>query len=221
MVQNSGNNLRFAGQYYDVESGLHYNYHRYYDPSIGRYLTPDPIGLEGGINLYAYVSGNPVNLVDPYGLQSLAVPGGATGPIPAGHPVFYPGSYENQLIAEDVLGIIRLMDPRPLINDIGNLIAGDTGDGDSCKSFSSESTPGMPDPDDDDDPIIFRGKKINKDLANRLGIDRHRLRESIHKIKYNAGHGGRDNVNITKKGNVFSQKSGEYIENVFDELTFR
>ena len=61
-------NLRFAGQYYDAETGLHYNYHRYYDPKTGRYLTPDPIGLVGGINPYLYSEDNPINLTDSNGL---------------------------------------------------------------------------------------------------------------------------------------------------------
>lgn len=62
-------NVRFPGQYYDEETGLHYNYYRYYDPKRGEYLTPDPIGLAGGINLYGYVFANPVNKKDILGLD--------------------------------------------------------------------------------------------------------------------------------------------------------
>jgi len=73
-------NLRFPGQYYDAETGLHYNYHRYYDPRTGRYLTPDPIGLWGGINQFNYVSGNPLNWIDPWGLVVIFIHGTFSSP---------------------------------------------------------------------------------------------------------------------------------------------
>ncbi|WP_082683245.1 RHS repeat-associated core domain-containing protein [Entomohabitans teleogrylli] len=61
--------LRYAGQYLDEESGLHYNTYRYYAPEVGRFTTPDPIGLAGGINLYQYAP-NPLSWIDPLGLKS-------------------------------------------------------------------------------------------------------------------------------------------------------
>jgi RHS repeat-associated protein len=59
--------LRLQGQYADEETGLHYNRHRFYEPRAGRFLTPDPVGLSGGLDLYAYVP-NPLSWIDPFGL---------------------------------------------------------------------------------------------------------------------------------------------------------
>jgi len=59
--------LRFQGQYFDAETGLHYNRHRYYDPETARFVTQDPIGLDGGVNVYSYAL-NPLAWVDPLGL---------------------------------------------------------------------------------------------------------------------------------------------------------
>ncbi|WP_429619631.1 RHS repeat-associated core domain-containing protein [Serratia sp. 2723] len=75
--------LRFQGQYFDAESGLHYNRYRYYSPETARFITPDPIGLAGGLNQTQYVP-NPTGWVDPLGLTS--VPGGCppNSDIPAG-----------------------------------------------------------------------------------------------------------------------------------------
>lgn len=60
--------LRLPGQYFDKETNLHYNYYRDYDPSLGIYKQSDPIGLDGGINTYAYVLASPLTAIDPFGL---------------------------------------------------------------------------------------------------------------------------------------------------------
>jgi RHS repeat-associated protein len=72
-VQTVVYNPRFPGQYYDAESGLHYNHHRTYDPSLGRYVQPDPIGLAGGKNPFNYANQNPLNATDPDGLECWTV----------------------------------------------------------------------------------------------------------------------------------------------------
>jgi RHS repeat-associated protein len=77
-------NLRFPGQYFDVESGWNHNGFRNYVPALGRYVEPDPLGrLGSGNNLYAYVGDNPINFIDPFG-QDVWLEG-PSGNEPAGH----------------------------------------------------------------------------------------------------------------------------------------
>uniref|UniRef100_UPI002593C633 RHS repeat domain-containing protein n=1 Tax=uncultured Psychrobacter sp. TaxID=259303 RepID=UPI002593C633 len=60
--------IRFQGQHFDTETGLHYNRFRYYDPDMGMFTTRDPIGLRGGDNVFAYAP-NPTGFIDPLGLE--------------------------------------------------------------------------------------------------------------------------------------------------------
>jgi RHS repeat-associated protein len=55
----ASNNLRFPGQYFLIEDGLHYNWFRHYDPTLGRYIQPDPLGFVDGPSMYAYVRSGP------------------------------------------------------------------------------------------------------------------------------------------------------------------
>jgi RHS repeat-associated protein len=65
---------RFPGQWYQLETGLHYNWHRHYDPTLGRYTQPDPLGLEAGANRFTYALGNPIMNIDPDGQFAFAIP---------------------------------------------------------------------------------------------------------------------------------------------------
>jgi RHS repeat-associated protein len=79
-------NLRFPGQFFENQTGLHYNYLRDYDPRTGRYIESDPIGIEGGINTYLYVGGRPTMFYDFAGADPVpagGAPPGITNKTPA------------------------------------------------------------------------------------------------------------------------------------------
>ena len=97
------NNLRFPGQYWDEETGLHWNFKRYYNPTTGRYLKTDPLGLIGGINLFAYTSNNPNILIDPDGQNP--------GPISPGNGPFKKVNITvgNRIIDNTILGGINTL----------------------------------------------------------------------------------------------------------------
>jgi RHS repeat-associated protein len=76
--------LRLQGQYFDRETNLHHNYHRDYDPNLGRYGQSDPIGLRGGTNTYAYVKSTPISSFDRRGLQSSDLSGDTGNRVPWG-----------------------------------------------------------------------------------------------------------------------------------------
>jgi len=99
-IQTVENPFRLPGQYYDQETGLHYNYFRYYDPTTGRYITPDPIGLEGGINLFVYALNNPHKYADPDGMQ--------VGPIIVDPPGIVPGGIRG---VTDIIDGLKRLDP--------------------------------------------------------------------------------------------------------------
>ncbi|WP_322088092.1 RHS repeat-associated core domain-containing protein [Burkholderia sp. BCC1999] len=101
--------LRFQGQYFDNESGLHYNLHRYYDPEIGCYISQDPIGLYGGTNLYQYAT-DPLGWIDPLGLA----------PRPSGHALLRGDAYLHEKTNAKGIG-------KPHIDADGNLVPANIG----------------------------------------------------------------------------------------------
>jgi RHS repeat-associated protein len=203
------NPLRFAGQYYDVETNNHQNWNRYYRPSEGRYASSDPIGLAGGINTYGYAGGNPINNYDPNGLWVVAVnPYTVTGVAFVGYGLYCLAAEcggMGELFLELILGIERLA---RLIWSTCTTSAsgGDDGIGDDFGDFAEapstpspdgvESTPAPPPggPDDDDEFVeadrsnspIKIPRNAKKQVQKKEGYDQVRYRWKSGKHRYEA-----------------------------------
>jgi RHS repeat-associated protein len=87
--------MRYPGQQYDSASGFNYNYFHDYDPSVGRYVKSDPIGLNGGMSTYGYVGGNPLTSIDPHGLVAYLCQKGSV--LGIGIPINFVGGTDEQV----------------------------------------------------------------------------------------------------------------------------
>lgn len=121
-VETVENNLRFPGQYFDHETGLHYNWFRFYEPDVGRYLKIDPLGLADGVNLFAYAANNPIVMFDPRGRNVLCLTAWQDVINDCGDS--FAKEYKK-----------KIMDARNCDTKAGNCLCGFSDDEEFCKNF--------------------------------------------------------------------------------------
>ena len=194
-------------------SGLKYMRNRYYNPQTGQFTQQDPIGLAGGLNLYGFASGDPLNYSDPLGLcepwpacandywDEAAVAGHQKGGI-AGNA---------KAVGAVVMGaLIEGFQINLADKGMDEMAAGNIGKGLLMVGLAvAENTPLG-----EGERIIFGGRKISSSVARDLGLSRRDLGNRIEAIKKAAGLGGKDNVFITNVGNVIDKATGEILDNV-------
>ncbi len=188
------NNLRFPGQYYDEETGLHYNGARYYDPEIGRFISSDPTGLEDGVNIYGYVAANPIRYFDPDGQAAQAailcfIPG--IGQVSCAAAAVFGGAFICALNPQACADFIRDLCP-----DFSSPFFNKDGDETPPARERDLPVPGKPDADSSGPPlsvddavdivkgggdVIAKDKDTARDIARKAGKGAPPVRDNGHR----------------------------------------
>ncbi|WP_256664779.1 RHS repeat-associated core domain-containing protein [Pseudomonas sp. SZ57] len=166
------NPLRFQGQYFDAETGLHYNRHRYYNPGTGRFLTPDPIKLAGGLNNYQYVP-NPTGWVDPLGLDNCPGADGSKPGFDADNATTKPAVDEGQPDAPTSTGYGP--------NDPAVRIEGDWSTNDLKQALLGHPPRGLGSPD------LHHADQMPGSAIHEILPAEHRGNKTLHPNKFNQG----------------------------------